>query len=76
LEPDSAEIFQLAVVQSRRLLEALRTDLPPEGESGDQEFQAKIRENPEMAKPENAKRRHYGRRPKKEMQRTGFAGRG
>jgi len=46
LEPDEAEMFQLAVVQSRRLLEALRTDLPPEGESGDQEFQAKIRENP------------------------------
>ena len=32
LEPDEAEMFQLAVVQSRRLLEALRTDLPPEGE--------------------------------------------
>lgn len=47
LEPDEAETFQLAVVQSRRLLEALRANLPPEGESGDQEFQAKIRENPE-----------------------------
>ena len=47
LEPDEAVIFQLAVVQSRRLLEALKAGLPPEGESGDQEFQAKIRENPE-----------------------------
>ena len=47
LEPDEAEMFQLAVVQSRRILEALRTDLPPEDGRGDQEFQAKIRENPE-----------------------------
>jgi pimeloyl-ACP methyl ester carboxylesterase len=47
LEPDEAEMFQLAVVQSRRILEALRVGLPPDGESGDQEFQAKIRENPE-----------------------------
>ncbi len=47
LEPDEAEMFQLAVVQSRRLLEALRAGLPPKSERGDQEFQAKIRENPE-----------------------------
>jgi pimeloyl-ACP methyl ester carboxylesterase len=47
LEPDEAEILQLAVVQSRMVLEALRAGPPSGGESGDQEFQAKIRENPE-----------------------------
>ena len=46
LDPDEAELFQLAVVQSRGVLEVLRTNLSPEGESGDQEFQARMREIP------------------------------
>jgi pimeloyl-ACP methyl ester carboxylesterase len=46
LEPDEAELFQLAVVQSLRILEAGRANLPPAGERGDQEFQAKIGDNP------------------------------
>jgi pimeloyl-ACP methyl ester carboxylesterase len=47
LRPDEVEVFQLAVVQSRRILAALRADPPPESEVGDPGFQTRIREKPE-----------------------------
>ncbi len=48
LEPDEAEVLnQLAVVQSRKFVDALKAISPSADETGDQEFQAKIRENPE-----------------------------
>ena len=47
LDPEEAEAFQLAVVQSRKVLAAVRTYLSPEGEGGDPKFQARIRENAE-----------------------------
>jgi len=46
LEPEEAEVFQMAVVQSRRLLEARRSDLALTGGEGDQAFQDRIRTEP------------------------------
>jgi pimeloyl-ACP methyl ester carboxylesterase len=48
LEPDEAEgLFQIAVVQSRKVVDYIRANLSPASETGDQAFQAKIREHPE-----------------------------
>jgi len=47
LEPAEAEVFQLAVVQSRRLLDSIRSDPALTGGLGDQEFQERIRRKPE-----------------------------
>jgi len=48
LEPDQAELFDsYAVVQSRKLADALRELTPAGDEMGDQKFQAAIREDPE-----------------------------
>jgi pimeloyl-ACP methyl ester carboxylesterase len=48
LEPDQAEMFNTyAVVQSRKLADALRALSPSSDEMGDQKFQATIREDPE-----------------------------
>jgi len=44
---DAEMISRLAVVQSRRWVDALKTFSDPADGIGDQEFQAKIRENPE-----------------------------
>lgn len=44
LDPAETELFQLAVVQSRKLFEVMVANLPSDSESGDHEFQAKIRE--------------------------------
>lgn len=48
LEPDVAEVLnQLAVVQSQKWVDAWKAVSDPAGGTGDEEFQAKIRENPE-----------------------------
>lgn len=47
LEPAEAELFQLAVVQSRKVVDYIRANFLPASEMGDQAFQAKIREHPE-----------------------------
>jgi pimeloyl-ACP methyl ester carboxylesterase len=48
LEPDEAEgLFQIAVVQSRKVVDYIRANFPSASETGDQAFQAKIREHPE-----------------------------
>ena len=47
LGPDEVEALQIAVVQSRKLLDALRDAYAPAIAVGDHEFQATIRENPE-----------------------------
>ena len=48
LEPDVAEVVnQLAVVQSQKWVDAWKAISDPTGGPGDDEFQAKIRENPE-----------------------------
>jgi len=47
LEPDEAEMFKLAVIQSRKVVEAMRANFMPASKTGDQAFQAKIREHPE-----------------------------
>ncbi|OGO14505.1 MAG: hypothetical protein A2Y53_01210 [Chloroflexi bacterium RBG_16_47_49] len=48
LEPDEAEgLFQIAVVQSRKVVDYIRANIPSAGETGDQVFQAMIREHPE-----------------------------
>lgn len=44
LEPDEAEgLFQIAVVQSRKVVDYIRANLSSASETGDQAFQAKIR---------------------------------
>ena len=49
LEPDVAEVLkQLAVVQSQKWVDAWKAMSDPTGGTGDEEFQAKIRENPEQ----------------------------
>lgn len=48
LEPDVAEVLnQLAVVQSQKWVDAWKAISDPTDGTGDEEFQAKIRENPE-----------------------------
>jgi Predicted hydrolases or acyltransferases (alpha/beta hydrolase superfamily) len=48
LEPDEAEgLFQIAVVQSRKVVEYIRANFPSDGEAGDEAYQEKIREHPE-----------------------------
>ena len=47
LEPDEAEFFQIAVVQSRKVVDYIRANFTSGSETGDQAFQAKIREHPE-----------------------------
>jgi pimeloyl-ACP methyl ester carboxylesterase len=48
LEPDEAEgLFQITVVQSRKVVDYIRANVPSASETGDQAFQAKIREHPE-----------------------------
>jgi pimeloyl-ACP methyl ester carboxylesterase len=48
LEPDEAEgLFQIAVVQSRKVVDYIRANFLSAIETGDQAFQAKIREHPE-----------------------------
>ncbi len=47
LEPAEAELFQLAVIQSRKVVDYIRANLLSASEIGDQAFQAKIREHPE-----------------------------
>jgi pimeloyl-ACP methyl ester carboxylesterase len=47
LEPDEAEFVQIAVVQSRKVVDYIRANLSSGSETGDQAFQAKIREHPE-----------------------------
>jgi pimeloyl-ACP methyl ester carboxylesterase len=48
LEPDEVEVLnQLAVVQSRKWIDAWRAVAPAADELGDPDFRAKIRENPE-----------------------------
>ena len=48
LEPDEAEgLFQIAVVQSRKVVDYIRANFTSGSETGDQAFQAKIREHPE-----------------------------
>jgi pimeloyl-ACP methyl ester carboxylesterase len=46
LTPDELEGLQIAVVQNQKVVEALRAFVPTQG-SGDLDFQAKIRENPD-----------------------------
>jgi len=46
LEPDEAEMFKLAVIQSRKVVEAMRANFMPASKTGDQAFQARIREHP------------------------------
>ncbi|HCC79254.1 MAG: hypothetical protein A2X25_15505 [Chloroflexi bacterium GWB2_49_20] len=46
LEPDEAEFFQIAVVQSRKVVDYIRANFTSGSETGDQAFQAKIREHP------------------------------
>ena len=46
LEPDEAEgLFQIAVVQSRKVVDYIRANFTSASETGDQAFQAKIREH-------------------------------
>jgi pimeloyl-ACP methyl ester carboxylesterase len=48
LDPDEAEaLFQITVVQSQKVVEYIRANVPSASESGDQTFQAKIRVHPE-----------------------------
>ena len=48
LDPDEAEgLFQIAVVQSRKIVDYIRANLSSASETGNQAFQAKIREHPE-----------------------------
>lgn len=48
LEPDVADVLsQLAVIQSQKWVDAWKAMSDPAGEPGDEEFQAKIRENAE-----------------------------
>ena len=48
LDPDEAEgLFQIAVVQSRKVVDYIRANLSSASETGNQTFQAKIREHPE-----------------------------
>ena len=47
LEPEEAEVLQMAVVQNRRVLKALREVWAPAVALADAEFQAGIREHPE-----------------------------
>jgi pimeloyl-ACP methyl ester carboxylesterase len=48
LEPDEAEgLFQIAVVQSRKVVDYIRANVPSASETGDQAFQSMIREQPE-----------------------------
>lgn len=47
LEPEEAEVFQMAVVQSRKLLDRIRAEPPLTGVLGDVEFQESIRQDPE-----------------------------
>ena len=47
LDPAEAEVFQMAVVQSRRLLDSIRSDPALTGGVGDQGFQERIRLKPE-----------------------------
>jgi len=46
LQPQEAELLELAVVQSRRCLQTMVTDIVPAIEAGDGEFLAKIRSDP------------------------------
>jgi len=46
-EPAEAELFQLPVVQSRKVFDYIRANWLPAIETGDQTFQARIREHPE-----------------------------
>jgi pimeloyl-ACP methyl ester carboxylesterase len=47
LDPDEAEaLFQITVVQSQKVVEYIRANVPSASETGDQTFQAKIREHP------------------------------
>lgn len=45
LEPDKAEMFQFAVVQSRKVVEYMRANFPSASETGDHAFQVKLREH-------------------------------
>ena len=47
LESDEAEFFKIAVVQSRKVVDYIRANFTSGSETGDQAFQAKIREHPE-----------------------------
>ena len=47
LEPEEAEMLQLAVIQSRKVVDYIRANLSSASETGNQAFQAKIREHPE-----------------------------
>ena len=48
LEPEDAEgLFQFAVVQNQKVVDYVRTNFTSANETGDQAFQAKIREHPE-----------------------------
>jgi pimeloyl-ACP methyl ester carboxylesterase len=46
LEPVEAEMFQIVVIQNRKVLEALRAGSPSLEEQGDAGFQAQIRDDP------------------------------
>lgn len=47
LEPEEAEVFQMAVVQSRKLLDRMRAEPPLTAGLGDPESQERIRQEPE-----------------------------
>jgi pimeloyl-ACP methyl ester carboxylesterase len=47
LEPDEAEVFQFAVVQSKKIADFVQSKYTSAGLVGDQAFQAVIREHPE-----------------------------
>jgi pimeloyl-ACP methyl ester carboxylesterase len=48
LEPDEAEgLFQIAVVQNRKVFDYIKANVPSGSETGDPDFQAKIRDHPE-----------------------------
>jgi pimeloyl-ACP methyl ester carboxylesterase len=47
LKPDEAEMFELAVVQSRRVVDRVRSEIALLGGLGDQEFQERMPEKPE-----------------------------
>jgi pimeloyl-ACP methyl ester carboxylesterase len=46
LQPQEAELLEIAVVQSRKCLQTMVTDIGPAMEAGDGEFLAKIRSDP------------------------------
>lgn len=47
LEAAETDLFQLAVIQSRKVVDYIRANFLPASEMGDQAFQGKIRERPE-----------------------------